>query len=280
MAAPNDDRYVFITEWFDTQASLVRTYNLTYYAVDNTVEMYDLKNKKLFLKRCECPGISLKDLFIGAVITIYSRQLKIVDYADTFTKGKFEVKRGRTFAMIKPDAYTSIGKIIDIIEQSGFVIGNLKMAKLTLGDAQEFYAEHKGKPFFTELTNFICSDFVVGLELVAEDCISRWRSLIGPTNCQVARVEAPNSIRALFGTEGVRNAVHGSDSSGSALREIEFFFGEKSKLKPTAFFTNCTCAIIKPHIISELKAGKVINNILNEGFEISAMQMFFLDRAS
>lgn len=49
----------------------------------------------------------------------------------------------RTFAMIKPDAYTSIGKIIDIIENSGFVIGNLKMAKLTLSDAQEFYAEHK-----------------------------------------------------------------------------------------------------------------------------------------
>ena len=49
----------------------------------------------------------------------------------------------RTFAMIKPDAYTSIGKIIEIIEQSGFVIGNMKMAKYSLGDAQEFYGEHR-----------------------------------------------------------------------------------------------------------------------------------------
>lgn len=58
----------------------------------------------------------------------------------------------------------------------------------------------------------MCSDFVVGMELVGDDCIKKWRSLLGPTNCQIARVEAPNSIRAMFGSEGVRNACHGSDS--------------------------------------------------------------------
>jgi len=118
------------------------------------------------------------------------------------------------------------------------------------------------------------------MELVSDDCIKRWRNLIGPTNCQIARVEAPNSIRAIFGSEGVRNAVHGSDSSSSADREIGFFFGEKSKLKTTALFNNCTCCIIKPHIVMESKVGKVIDHILNEGFEISALQMFFLDRAT
>jgi len=72
--------------------------------------------------------------------------------------------------------------------------------------------------------------------------------------------------------------VHGSDSPGSAQREIDFFFSEKSKLKPTAYFTNCTCAVIKPHIVFEARVGKIIDFILGEGFEISAMQMFFLDR--
>jgi len=274
----SDERYVFVVEWYDTAASLVRTYNLTYFASDKTIDMFDLKNKKTFLKRCEYPSITLKDLFVGAIVTIFSRQLKIVDYADLFTRKKFEVQRGRTFAMIKPSSYTHIGKIIDIVEQNGFVIGNLKMTKMTLADAQEFYAEHKGKPFFDELTNFMCSDFIVGMELISENSIQKWRTLIGPTNCQVARIEAPNSIRALFGEEGVRNSVHGSDSPGSAQREIDFFFGEKSKLKPTAYFNNCTCAIIKPHIVFEGKAGKIIDFILNEGFEISSMQMFFLDR--
>ena len=90
------------------------------------------------------------------------------------------------------------------------------------------------------------SDFVVGMELVAENCVQKWRELIGPTNCHVARVEAPNSMRALYGTEGVRNACHGSDArkkkflswnifvinlAGSAQRECDFFFSEKSKLR-------------------------------------------------
>ena len=53
---------------------------------------------------------------------------------------------------------------------------------------------------------------MVGMELVADNCVQKWRQLIGPTNCHVARVEAPNSLRALYGAEGVKNACHGSDS--------------------------------------------------------------------
>jgi len=56
------------------------------------------------------------------------------------------------------------------------------MAKMTKSDAQAFYADHKGKPFYEDLCNYICSDFVVGLELICEDSINRWRDLIGPTN--------------------------------------------------------------------------------------------------
>ncbi len=62
------------------------------------------------------------------------------------------------------------------------------------------------------------SDLVVGLELVADDCITKWRRLIGPTKPKEAKQNSPNSIRALFGEEGVKNAVHGSDSQTSAQR--------------------------------------------------------------
>ena len=60
-------------------------------------------------------GVSPEDLFIGSIITVYSRQLKLVEYGDLFTRQKFENKKQKTFAMIKPDAYTSTGKIIDAI---------------------------------------------------------------------------------------------------------------------------------------------------------------------
>ena len=69
------------------------------------------------------------ELFIGSIITVYARQLKLVEYGDLFTRQKFESHRQKTFAMIKPDAYTNTGKIIDAIYQNGFVISKLKMSR-------------------------------------------------------------------------------------------------------------------------------------------------------
>jgi nucleoside-diphosphate kinase len=184
----------------------------------------------------------------------------------------------RTFAMVKPDAYTHIGKIIDIIYTNGFQITKLKMAKMTQQNAQEFYAEHIGKPFFTALSSFITSDVVVGMELVADCAVSKWRNLIGPTDTTKAKSEAPKSLRAMFGTDATRNAVHGSDSSASAKRELDYFFS--SKLGTTAVLNNCSCVAVKPHSVLAGHAGKIIDAILEEGFEISAMEMFYLDKPS
>jgi len=186
----------------------------------------------------------------------------------------------RTFAMIKPDAYKKIGEIIRAIEEDGFTISNLKMTRMTKADAHEFYKEHKGKSFFEKLVNFMTSDLVVGLELIADDSISKWRKLIGPTNSNVAKKQAPSSIRARFGTDQTKNAVHGSDSLKSAHRELSFFFGKNSTLRTTALFNNCSCCVIKPHSIKERNAGKIISQILSDGYEISAMQMFYLDKPS
>jgi len=84
--------------------------------------------------------------------------------------------------MIKPDAYTAMGKIIDAIAANGMVINKLKMSRFSKRTAGEFYAEHKDKAFYPDLENFICSDVVVGMELVAPDAVNKWRSIIGPTN--------------------------------------------------------------------------------------------------
>ena len=88
----------------------------------------------------------------------------------------------------------------------------------------QFYGEHEGKPFFETLIGFMTSGHVTALCLSKEDAIKGWRALMGPTNSLKAREEAPTSLRALFGTDGTRNATHGSDSTTSAARELEFFF--------------------------------------------------------
>lgn len=115
MSVVKEERYVFKVEWFDKQAEIIRSYLLTYFPKDTSAEMYDLKNKRLFMKRCPCEGLTQRELFIGSIVCVNSRQLKLVDYADIFTKNKFENAAGRTFAMIKPDCYTQTGKIIDAI---------------------------------------------------------------------------------------------------------------------------------------------------------------------
>jgi len=175
--------------------------------------------------------------------------------------------------MIKPDSYANIGKILDAVIQEGFRIANLKMVRFTPENARQFYIEHDGKPFYETLVNFMSSDAEVGLELVAENAVPKWRTLMGPTNSNTARNESPNSLRAIYGTDGSRNAVHGSDAPASASREINFFFGIPGN---SAVLNNCTCCVIKPHALQH--AGKIIDMILSEGFEISALQMFNLDK--
>jgi nucleoside diphosphate kinase len=109
------------------------------------------------------------------------------------------------------------------------------MSKFSQATASVFYGEHKGKPFFPNLQQFITSDVVVGMELVAENAIDKWRSLIGPTNTLAAKQQAPESLRALFGTDGTKNAVHGSDSVGSVKKEAGFWFETQPKqMKTTA----------------------------------------------
>eukprot|EP00128_Syssomonas_multiformis_P000034 Colp12_sorted_trinity150504_noHs@5425 len=130
----------------------------------------------------------------------------------------------RTFAMIKPDAAAKTADIIFTIQQSGFTILQQKTLVLTEDQAGEFYAEHNGKPFFSGLISFITSGPVTALVLAKENAIADWRELIGPTDPNKAKVSHPKSIRALFGTNGQRNAVHGSDSTQSAAREILFMF--------------------------------------------------------
>jgi len=79
--------------------------------------MYDIKNRRTFLKRSEYPQMVLGDCFIGAVLSINSRLLKIIDYGDVYTRTKFETERQRTFALVLPSAYTDMGKAIDFLSQ-------------------------------------------------------------------------------------------------------------------------------------------------------------------
>lgn len=132
----------------------------------------------------------------------------------------------RTLALIKPDA-NGLHKsaIISRIQDEGFIIVKESEVKLSPEVTSEFYKEHKGKEFYERLVEWMSSAPIYAMVLEKEDAIRSWRELAGPTNAEKAREVAPNSIRALFGTDGSQNAVHGSDSVASAEREIQLVFG-------------------------------------------------------
>lgn len=276
------ERFAFIAEWYDPNASLLRRYELLFYPVDGSVEMHDVKNRRTFLKRTKYEDLRLEDLFIGNKVNVFSRQLVLIDYGDQYTARQLGSRKEKTLALIKPDAVSKAGEIIEMINKSGFTITKLRMMTLSRKEAADFHVDHHSKPFYNELIQFITSGPVIAMEILRDDAICEWKRLLGPANSGIARSEAPGSVRALFGTDGIRNAAHGSDTFESAAREMELFFPSSGGCGPanTAKFTNCTCCIIKPHAISEGMLGKILIAIRDACFEISAIQMFNMDRAN
>lgn len=131
----------------------------------------------------------------------------------------------RTFGMIKPDAVERglTGKILARIEEAGFKIVGLKKMKLSLEDAQKFYAVHSARPFFGELTEFMSRSAIVAVVLEADNAFTKWRDLMGATNPAQADT---GTIRKEFALSIGENSVHGSDSEENAAIEIAFFFNQ------------------------------------------------------
>ncbi len=129
----------------------------------------------------------------------------------------------RAFSIVKPDAVAKsvIGEIYSRFEKNGLNIVASKMLRLSREQAEGFYAEHKGRPFFPALIEFMTSGPVTVQVLEGEGAILKNRELMGATNPQEAEA---GTIRADFAESIDANAVHGSDSPESALREIAFFF--------------------------------------------------------
>ena len=134
----------------------------------------------------------------------------------------------RTFSIIKPNAVqdNNIGNIIARFEKEGLRIGAAKLVKLSKEKAEGFYIEHKERPFFGSLVNFMTSGPVLLMVLEGESAVSKNREIMGATNPAEA---AEGTLRKLYANSVEANAVHGSDSTASADREISYFF-EKNEL--------------------------------------------------
>src|SRR5438105_353816 len=129
----------------------------------------------------------------------------------------------KTFSIIKPDAVSGgkAGKILTLLEESGFRVVALKMLKLSQAQAEGFYAVHRERPFFASLVRFMTEGSVIVMALEREDAAKKLRDVMGATNPANA---AEGTVRKLYAESIERNAIHGSDAPETAEQELKYFF--------------------------------------------------------
>ena len=129
----------------------------------------------------------------------------------------------KTLLIIKPDAVQRnlIGEIIRRIEAARFKIANIRYLRMAKSVAEDFYAVHRGKPFYDELCNYMSSGPIVPMIVEGEHAVAGIRELIGKTNPAEAH---PGTIRYDMAVSLTKNSVHASDSTENAAREVKFFF--------------------------------------------------------
>jgi nucleoside-diphosphate kinase len=129
-----------------------------------------------------------------------------------------------TLLIVKPDGVRRglVGEVLRRVEAKGLTIDEMRLFTIDRATAEEHYGEHREKPFFGELVDFITSGPVVVARITGEQAITVWRALMGPTDPVAA---PPGSIRGDFATVIGENVAHGSDSPESAARELKLFFG-------------------------------------------------------
>lgn len=130
-----------------------------------------------------------------------------------------------TLLIVKPDGVRRrlIGEVLRRVEEAGLEIEDLRMETITREHAEEHYGEHRDRPFYGELVDFITGGPVVVARVAGDNAIALWRELMGPTDPADA---PPGTIRGDLATVITENVVHGSDSPESAARELKLFFGE------------------------------------------------------
>ncbi|XP_069790366.1 thioredoxin domain-containing protein 6 [Narcine bancroftii] len=140
---------------------------------------------------------------------------------------KFFFQVEHTLAVIKPDVMKDHrDEIIQKIEEGGFVISQMREKILSRELAEEFYKEHKGKPFFSKLVDYMTEGPSLMMILSKDNAVEEWRSVMGPTDPEEAKKIAPDSLRAKFAKDILRNSLHGPSNLMQAVEKIQFLFGD------------------------------------------------------
>lgn len=254
MAGFHDATYAFLLAWEDRQASLVRNYRMTFYDKENGVpeiELYDIKTRRIFLKRMAYPSIRRDQLFVGAFVTIYARQMKIVDYGDLSTRKRFE--SATTLGLICQFSSASAPALRDICTKFSFQNVKLMEFSAALADELAKIINMDG------LRPILTSGPVLALELRSRsggNCTDEWHKMIAQLQSKYEGTFVGASRDA---EERASRSLFNSASKGL-----------KANLRA------CSVCVVKPHCVVEGNFGNVVADIVGRGLSISGMRLLTL----
>ncbi|KAJ1552427.1 Nucleoside diphosphate kinase 7 [Cladochytrium tenue] len=286
MASITDPRYCFLVDWFDAHAQLARQYQLFFYPSDNTVEMYDIKQHRTFLKRTKTE-LGLRDLHVGSSVSLFSRQLAVKAYGDEYTANALRKELERTVLVIKPHATEVMGEILAAVQQAGFTVCRLQMMDISPAVAEVLAHDFRTDRLYAEHLASLTGHRALAVELTKLGAVSALLELAGPVSATEARARAPDSLRARFGATAANspllNAVHASADAASAAREARVLFepagGGGARLRASTA-EKATLAVVKPHAVHDGLTGSIMAAIAKGGFRINNCRTFSLDKAS
>ena len=207
---------------------------------------YDIKNRRPFLKKTKIPTVTMDTLHMGAVVTVYSRQLKIVEYGDSHTEAAFSLARQQTLCVVKPGAVHLAGKVINASQKSGFSVARVKMAQLSSAEASAMFGEASA----TELS----SGPSMGVSLVGDDAVSSFKAL----------------AKELVSSLG--DCVVYSESADAVASQTSAYFANA----PACRLADTALCLVKPSSMDHL--GLVLDAVMASGFTMTGASTFTLDR--
>eukprot|EP00644_Phytophthora_capsici_P000173 jgi/Phyca11/539998/estExt2_Genewise1Plus.C_PHYCAscaffold_40319 len=241
----------FFLEWDDPQSGLKKGYIMHYHG-DATVELV-WEIEKHILKRIRIPTVNLDDLYIGGSITVYSRQLTVIEPANDFTRKMLQQRDNNVLIVITSSGYSQMGRIIQLIELSGLSVRDLRMVQMQKSHLVALQAT--GAITDNNQQQAMLSDVSVLVEARL------------PTPSVAEEVKMKLASSGL--TESVLVSTTGIESISSGKTVNEAF-------KTTAVLDNCTLCLIRPRIVREARVGEILNAIVSAGFEVSALKLVHL----
>ncbi|KAH8294830.1 hypothetical protein KR018_003498 [Drosophila ironensis] len=278
----SERRLAFAAEWYHAEAGIIRPFLITYYVSDKAVEVFDQRNRRIFLRRTKIPELTHRDFFVGSKVNIFGRQFDIVDYADEITRTNLAKYRKKGFILLKNIMWTKhLGKFLKTLIENKININKGLMVQFSPKMITQFLSG-KDVSSSSVLMNELLSGPAVSLELIGDNVVETIKACAkyksNDDDAQGDKVKLPPSLEELCEIEEIRHGFYCSDNDEEVAKDLKFFFESSHNIIKECVFKNTTLAIIKPHSIKDGHLGDIISEILANGFRVTAMRMILMAR--